>query len=200
MSNNQNSTLTSPLSSSTPSISPFGGQAATQQPQQFLGKSPKELLISFYREKNPSKVDEVDKLLAKYAGNEEKLFQNLAAKYKLDPSVFGVSSNPTVPQGFGQASPLGGTNHIGFGAISSSTNSPFGASSIPSSGGFGSITNPPQQTKPFGSNPTTPFGATATNASFGSFASSQSAGGFGGFGSGTPSFGGGSSPFGGPRR
>lgn len=204
-----------PFSGSASSSTPFGGQAPSQKPQRFLGKSPKELLTTFYREKNPSKVHEVDKLLTKYAGNEEKLFQNLAAKYQLNPSVFGVGSALTPVQGFGQTSPLTGTISGGFGAISSSSTSPFGASSTPGMRGFGATASAAShQSTPFGSSPntkpaTSPFSAHATNTSaFGSFAStpSSSGGGFGGFGGGASGFGANAdantntSPFGGPRR
>lgn len=53
-----------------PASSPFGATAAaapsTMAPGSttFLGKSPRELLTAFYQEKNPTKLSEVDKLLA----------------------------------------------------------------------------------------------------------------------------------------
>jgi hypothetical protein len=53
------------------------------------------MLFAFYQQHNPSKLSEVDKLLAKYQGKEENMFRNLAKKYNMDPSVFGLSSTPT---------------------------------------------------------------------------------------------------------
>ena len=45
---------------------------------------------NFYKDHNPSKLGDVDKALAKYAGEEDKLFKALAKRYKVDPCVFGV--------------------------------------------------------------------------------------------------------------
>jgi hypothetical protein len=56
-----------------PSPSPFGvGKSSQLSPTPiaagvtFGGKSPRDLLMAFYQQKNPSKIAEVDKLLAKY--------------------------------------------------------------------------------------------------------------------------------------
>jgi hypothetical protein len=74
------------------SASPFGNAApplfgapapSPMQPgpqKLFNGRPPRDLLLQFYQEKNPSKVSEVDKVLEKYRGNEETLFRNLAKK------------------------------------------------------------------------------------------------------------------------
>merc|ERR1712129_658148 len=116
-----------PISTSTslaPSkTSPFGGNlsstnsvpsSSTGQPQtSFLntsnvniqGKTPRDILVEFYKQRNPSKINEIPKLLAKYAGNEEQLFRNLAKKYNIDPAQFGVSSSAPPPSNFG--SPTG---------------------------------------------------------------------------------------------
>ena len=168
----------------------------------FNGKTARDLLLQFYQEKNPSKVTEIDKVLAKYSGKEEQMFRNLAKKYQLDPSVFGIAAAPPNPtQGFvaaastpafGQPSAMGGA-------------SPFGQSSRgfgqPSALGGGSSSmsapKPPGQT--FGSGATSSFGASG----FGSLAQSSPSP-FGGqpssgFGAPAPAFGS-PSPFGAPRR
>jgi len=119
------------------------------------GPSPKtarEILVTFYQQRNPAKVSEVDKLLQKYAGQEEKLLRNLAAKYQIDPAEFGVAKAPTsapsfssTPAPFGQSSPMGmsGTASQGFGSLAKSTASTgfgaFGSSATSSQGGFSSF-------------------------------------------------------------
>jgi nucleoporin NUP42 len=127
------------------------------------------------------------------------MFRNLARKYSLDPSVFGLSTAPSVaavggmsqpgiagtPLAFGQPTPLGGGSPFGmvlptapsFGAIPGAFSQPFGSAGTIGMGSpsFGTLANAPAQ------------------ASFGSFASPQGA-----FGASTPF--GGSSPFGAPRR
>ena len=95
------------------------------------------MLTAFYQQKDPSKLASIDKFLAKYAGQEDQLFRNLAKKYNIDPSMFGVSAAApapaaggfgaaTSPGGFGQHSTLGGGSLFG---------SPPAAA--PSAGGFG---------------------------------------------------------------
>ncbi|CAJ1954588.1 unnamed protein product [Cylindrotheca closterium] len=200
-----------------PSPSPFGPAAApTMQPagvtqNTLQGKDPREMLMQFYQQYNPNKLGEVDKVLTKYKGQEEQLFRNLAKKYSLDPSAFGLPPAPTAvgfgspapaPASFGQAS--------SFGAASTST---FGGSSgfgQPSQMGFGS---------PGAAGSSTAFGSGMSGAqgtsSFGSLAQSPSPSPFGnssmgggGFGSPAPAFGapssmgfgGGSTPFGAARR
>jgi len=172
------------------SASPFGGTAAptpfgapSPSPMQstsqrlFNGKTARDLLMQFYQEKIPSKVAEVDKILIKYSGKEEQLFRNLAKKYQLNPSVFGISAaapspgfgSPSAAPAFGQASTMGspspfGQSSGGFGQPSSFGGGPkpsgstFGSSSFGSSGGFGSLaqSNP----SPFGA-PSSGFGAPA---------------------------------------
>jgi len=189
---------------------PFGAPAPSPMQsnlqQLFNGRTARDLLLQFYQEKNPSKVTEVDKLLTKYRGNEDQMFRNLAKKYHLDCSVFGISSttpNPGYssvvatpafsqastmgggpspfgqsPGGFGQPSPLGGGNGM---SSSSPAGQTFGSGSTASYGtsNFGSLT----QASP------SPFGGQSSN-----FGSGNT--GFGG--SATPAFGG--SPFGAARR
>jgi hypothetical protein len=123
------------------SPSPFGSSAPSSAVT-FRGKTPRELLTEFYMEINPAKVAEVDKLLSKYQGNEEKMFRNLSKKYNLDPSVFGLSSVPGSAfgsgssGGFGQPSPLGGGPTFGVAQPNTPLVSP------PTSGGFGSTQGP----------------------------------------------------------
>lgn len=74
----------------------------------FSGKSARDTLYAFYQQRNPSKLGEVDKLLAKYQRNEEQMFRNLAKKYNLDPSVFGLQPDSTTSPRFAAPSPTGG--------------------------------------------------------------------------------------------
>mmetsp|Transcript_25338 Transcript_25338/g.51551 ORF Transcript_25338/g.51551 Transcript_25338/m.51551 type:complete len:697 (+) Transcript_25338:154-2244(+) len=143
----------------------------------FGGRSPRDMLVSFYQTHNPSKVGEVDKALAKYAGKEEQMFLNLAKKYNVDPSMFGINMSAQAPapapNAFGVPSSLGGTG--GFGSSSAGL-SGFGAASVPSNT-FGSL-------------------ASGSSGGFGGFASSTSS-----FGGSTDTFGSsGNNPFGAPRR
>ena len=115
----------------------------------FRGKSARELLTEFYREKNPSKISDVDHVLLKYQGREEEMFRNLAKKYALDPAVFGLSSVPSAigamsppgiagtPLAFGQPTPLGGGSP--FGMAPSAT--PFGSPPV----AFGQTLEVPEQ-------------------------------------------------------
>lgn len=206
----------------------FGASSAPPPTQAlFGGRTPRDILVAFYQRYNAAKVAEVDKVLIKYQGKEDLMFRNLAKKYTLDPSVFGLQSitapvptfgSPGVQppniqsnsQGFGQPSMLGGTSSF---TASSAAPTPFGGGG----GSFGSPSTLGQGTPSgFGSAPT-PAAAFGSNSSgfgastFGSLATSSSPSPFGaasgGFGSGAPSFGttgssqfGASTPFGAPRR
>ena len=237
------STTTSPFGARTPSSpSPFGQQSS--EPLSFGnaspatplmtsstligGREPREVLLAFYQKYNPSKVGEIDKLLAKYKNNEEQLFRNLANKYNLDPTIFGLAPKPSIGPlasgsaqgGFGQAAPV-------FGTGSTASASTFGASSSSSFGQHLSLGSSQPAASGFGQNAIATgghaFGASSAvgsgQATFGSLASSGSSAspfggganqsGFGsasGFGSMSGGFGGGASniggaaPFGGPRR
>jgi len=44
-------------------------------------RTPKERLVSFFEEHNPSNISKIDKLLASYKGKEEDLFRKLKQKY-----------------------------------------------------------------------------------------------------------------------
>ena len=166
-------------------------------PRTYLGKSARDLLTAFYQEKNPSKVSEVDNLLAKYLGREDTMFLSLAKKYKLSPSVFGIT----------EAAPMGGFGASGPGMPASPD---FGHPSTLGGATFGS---PPPS---FGGASSAGFGAAASlgpgfgsasgshgSQGFGALAHSPAPMGFGSFGSSTSPatpFGASSMPFGGPRR
>lgn len=163
------------------------------------GRNPRDVLTEFYMTYNPAKVSEVDKLLLKYRGNEDQMFRNLAAKYKLDPSVFGLPGASTQgpfqmtspPLGaFGQPSPLGIGSAFGNALNSTPFGSPPGGFGQPSAlgAGLGTIT-PLSGSSPVFGGGGTPFAAST----FGSLAQSSPQG-FGGF-SAQPS-----TPFGAPRR
>jgi len=55
--------------------------ATTRGPPRRL--SPKDCLTRFYREFNPQKLKEVDKILGKYQGSEKELFRKLSAQYDM---------------------------------------------------------------------------------------------------------------------
>eukprot|EP00980_Cylindrotheca_fusiformis_P014481 scaffold3875_cov123-Cylindrotheca_fusiformis.AAC.1 len=203
--------------------SPFGTAAAPAPSMQVAptqnslqGRSPREMLTQFYQQKNPSKLGEIDKVLAKYQGKEDQLFRNLAKKYQLDPSVFGLSSAPpaagfgsTAPTPFGQTSSMGGGPSpfgqsggfgqqptVGFGAsVGASSGHTFGSGigSGQSASSFGSLAQS-SSPSPFGTPASGGFGASApAGGGFGSLAPasgfSSSAPASGGFGSPAPAFG-----------
>jgi hypothetical protein len=160
-----------------PSFGATPGGGAT-----FGGKTAREILVAFYQQRNPSKISEVDKLLAKYAGKEELLLRNLAKKYNLNPSLFGLSAAPA--PAFGSPTAMGQPST--FGQTAPAVGGGFGSSAA--SSGFGSF-GQAAQTNPGG------FGSLSTGAGFGSSTPAPAANGLGnntGFGS--------SSPFGAARR
>ena len=132
--------------------STFGqGPAAAPAAVKFGGRNPRDILVSFYQQHNPSKLNDIDKVLTKYAGKEEQLFLNLAKKYNLDPAMFGVSA----PQP--AAAPPASGSGTGFGAFASAGQGGGGFHSLASApaagafggfgGGFGGSTPQPS---PFG--------------------------------------------------
>ena len=175
--------IPSPFGLQAPSPSPFGSPptptsaavpaGAPERGPLYPGSSPKEVLLAFYRDKNPQKIAEVDKVLNKYQGNMEGLFRNLAKRYNVDPARFGLPAAPPAPafgSSFGQASTLGG-GPSPFGSSSAPSMAPSSsagggfaqfAGSSPSfgGGGFGSLASPPGGGYGgFGAAPATPFGA-----------------------------------------
>lgn len=52
----------------------------------------RDMLQEFYQTHNPAKLTEIDKVLEMYAGKEEQLFLNLAKKYNVHPSIFGIAT------------------------------------------------------------------------------------------------------------
>jgi hypothetical protein len=220
------------LTPSNTTVSPFGISQGTPggmpSPAPTI-KDPRQLLIQFYQQYNSDKIVEVDKLLAKYQGNYDVMFRNLAKKYNLNPSVFGLSAEDPAPSsfnspvGFGQPSPLGGNLVFGGPAASPFGNKQGGFSQAPPVGanfnqttGFGTSSASISGAAGFGS--PTPLGsgglfgqATTPSTGFGSkssgFGLSAPTTSFGALASGSPgaspfgSFGGPSAtPFGAPRR
>jgi len=144
-------------------LAPSAGAAFVQAKgsTKLRGRPNSDILASFYQTYNPSKVNQVGTILRKYAGREKQMFLALSKKYKVDPSMFGVSAaQPKAgfgnSAGFGVATPgtgfgssTGGFGLIaqtgGFGALASSTATGFGGSTQSSS--FG-------PTAPFATSPT----------------------------------------------
>jgi hypothetical protein len=141
-------------------------------------------------------------------GREEEMFRNLARKYSLDPSVFGLSAVSSVsatggiiqpgiagtPLAFGQPTPLGGGSSFGmalpatpsFGSPAVAFGQTFGSAGASAMGNpsFGALANAPAQAS-FGSpqgvfGAATPFGSSTTGSTSTPFGTS--------------------SPFGAPRR
>jgi len=84
----------------------------------------REKVCKFYTIHNPTRLDEVDTLLAKYSRNEEELLKKLAKKYKVDPSVFGiVESSPTLEDNVVATGPFltyaGNSTSTMFGSLAS---------------------------------------------------------------------------------
>ncbi|RLN86915.1 hypothetical protein BBJ28_00007391 [Nothophytophthora sp. Chile5] len=160
----------------TAAASPFGTSAVNYR----------QKLEEFYQKHNPSKLSSVEATLAKYKGNEEKLFQNLATKYKVGApgavapaptgqpvaaaSPFGKPGAFSAPSGAAGAT-FGSANSVGFGTPKPAAASPFAVAPQTVSG-FGSATGgafgggfqTPAAAPAFGS--PSPFGA-ATTGGFG---------------------------------
>jgi len=191
-------TGTTPFGQASSSPSPFGAPSGAASLKTFNGKTAREMLVSFYQERNPSKIAEVDKVLGKYAGQEEQLFRNLAKKYNLNPTAFGVSAAaPASAPGTFTSAPFGGAQSSGgFGQSSSLGGGPGFGSASPAapSGGFGHSSTIGGGATPFGSSPASSGfgGASAPSPGFGGLTQAPpSGGGFaggGGFGSGAGGF------------
>jgi len=76
----------------------------------FAGKTAREMLTEFYERNNPQKVNDVEKLLNKYKGNEEQMFRNLALKYNLKPTEFGLNDGTTPLSATQSTTPIFGSN------------------------------------------------------------------------------------------
>ncbi|KAL3668843.1 hypothetical protein V7S43_006135 [Phytophthora oleae] len=182
-----------PAASTSPGFGGFGSSSSTTQsttttPTTFgqPALDYRQKLVEFYQKHNPDKLSSVDATLQKYKGNEEKLFQNLAVKYKLNGATGGVPASPAVQTSKpnAAASPFGKPG--AFSASGSSTGAAFGSAS---SVGFGA-SKPAPSASPFGAPASSPFGTTAQSSSgFGSSGGSGFGGGFQSAAATTPSFG-----------
>jgi hypothetical protein len=159
-----------------------------------LGKTTREILMAVYEKYNPSKLGEIDKVLLKYAGQEELMLRNLAKKYNINHSDLGLKDDIKATGGEAMISGFGHKAPFGFGSLSNTS----------SHGGFGSLTQMGYPGSGLGANATTTlsasggsgfgggfFGSGSTSVSFASLGSPA--------GSNTPAFGT-STPFGAPRR
>ena len=179
--------------------SPFGSSTTTSSSTPtFGGKTTREILVAFYQKYNPAKVVEVDKLLNKYAGKEEQLLRNLAKRYNLEPSFFGLPEkiSATNASGFGVSTNFGTTfgtsTQLNGGSASSGgfgvTNaSPFVSTPNSTGGvsGFGKPSGLGNNAPAFGSpSGTTGFGSSIGKSSFGAGISATS--GFGSLSSNNP--------------
>lgn len=199
----------SPFSTNVSSQSPFGTPSApvvATASGNFGGRSPRDLLLQFYQQHNPSKIGEVDRLLVKYQGNEEQLFRNLAKRYNLDPSLFGLSATPSMtstpaPTGFGATSGFGQPSPLGGGAPTfGSSPSPFGGGGVsssspgfgqPSTVGFGGGSAPTFGAGSLGVSTPTFGGGGAGGGGFGAMAGNAPTASFGSLAQTPPGFGGG---------
>ncbi|KAL4105625.1 hypothetical protein PRIC1_003685 [Phytophthora ramorum] len=154
------SSSTTPLATAT--ASPFGKPAVDYR----------QRLVEFYQKYNPDKLSSVDATLQKYKGNEEKLFQNLAVKYKVNGANGVQPASPAMPA----ASPFGKPGS--FSSPGSTSAVAFGSAT---SVGFGAA-KPAPAASPFGS-------ATQTSSGFGPAGGSGFGGGFQSAAATTPSFG-----------
>ncbi|KAK1945676.1 Nuclear pore complex protein [Phytophthora citrophthora] len=171
----------------------FGSGSSTTQPSTVTPSAfgqpsvdYRQKLVEFYQKHNPDKLSSVDATLQKYKGNEEKLFQNLAVKYKLTGTTGGMPASPAVQPSNpnATASPFGKPG--AFSAPNTSTGAAFGSTS---SVGFGA-SKPAPSASPFGAPASSPFGTTTQSSSgFGSSGGSGFGGGFQSTTATTPAFG-----------
>eukprot|EP00644_Phytophthora_capsici_P004737 jgi/Phyca11/506453/fgenesh2_kg.PHYCAscaffold_19_\ len=182
-----------PAANSSSGFGGFGSSSSTAQPTTMtptaFGQPAvdyRQKLVEFYQKHNPDKLGSVDATLQKYKGNEEKLFQNLAVKYKLNGATGGVPASPAVQPSKPNvaASPFGKPG--AFAAPSTSTGAAFGSTS---SVGFGA-SKPSPSASPFGAPASSPFGTTTQSSSgFGSSGGSGFGGSFQSTSATTPAFG-----------
>merc|ERR1719409_1171202 len=65
---------------------PHGPPAPTAAQEEQVKKF-KELICEVYKEHNPTKLGDVDNLLAKYRGREELVYRGICDKYKVEPKI-----------------------------------------------------------------------------------------------------------------
>ena len=165
---------------SQPPQSPFG---AVQASGSTFGVDFRTQLVNFYTKYNPSKLGTVDQVLAKYRGQETKLFASLRKKYQVPVTETFNSPSGTQPAA-GAASPSGTT---AFGQTPSSPGG-FGTQTF-GSPGFGA---PTSATTGFGGQQPAQAQQQAGATAFGSTgfgASSNTSSGFGSTSFGGTSFG-----------
>eukprot|EP00913_Durusdinium_trenchii_P005489 g5116.t1 len=120
----------------------------------------RERMVKIYKEHNPSKVSEIDTLMAKYVGQEHTMYLKICKKYSVQPEpeikadggaaggLFGSAAAPSAGGLFGSPSTgassggaaSGGSGGLFGGGGSGSSSSLFGSSSLGASSGglFGS--------------------------------------------------------------
>ncbi|DAZ96744.1 TPA: hypothetical protein N0F65_012321 [Lagenidium giganteum] len=177
-----------------PAKSAFSFPSSTATPAPQTGSATnadyRKRLVEFYQKHNPAKLSEVDATLAKYKGKEDKLFHNLAVKYKTGEA--GTTTAPpsgslftSSPKPNPSASPFG--NPSSFASIGSpaqqkpaGTASAFGAAN-PGASPFG--------TSAFGGSPSS-APSTSTGFGFGNPSSTPAFGSTGATAGNTSAFGG----------
>jgi hypothetical protein len=97
----------------------------------------KDKMIRFYKQYNPTKLDEIDGLLKKYSGRDTELFGKLVKKYCADPAMFGLDKEATSWNAAACASSTTSNNAVsGFAFGVSSTPAAFSSETFK---GFGSV-------------------------------------------------------------
>jgi len=76
-----------PMPGAGPPGQPPGSGPPSGAAQEELVKKYKELICEIYQEHNPSKLNDVDSLLAKYKGREELVYRGICDKYKVEPKI-----------------------------------------------------------------------------------------------------------------
>ncbi|CAE7949118.1 unnamed protein product [Symbiodinium sp. KB8] len=120
------------------SASPFGGAAsgglfsqAAAGGAMDVKQAYRERMIRIYQQHNPSKLNEIDQLMAKYVGQEHVMYLKICNKYKVQPEPEIRPGGVGLPQGGAFSAPMGGAPMGG---------APLGGAPMggaPMGGGFG---------------------------------------------------------------
>eukprot|EP00931_Biecheleriopsis_adriatica_P102925 TRINITY_DN7782_c0_g1_i1.p1 TRINITY_DN7782_c0_g1~~TRINITY_DN7782_c0_g1_i1.p1 ORF type:complete len:2353 (-),score=629.77 TRINITY_DN7782_c0_g1_i1:22-7080(-) len=160
-----------------PAASPFGAStAAPAGGSEALVNEVRQKVTQIYQQFNPTKLGEVESLLAKYRGKEQELYLKVCKKYNVNPPPPLTSAAPQAAGGgaFGapaQGGLFGGQQPSAFGAPQGQQASPFGGGM--SSSGFGAAASPfgGMSSSGFGGGAASPFGGAccggATQPAFG---------------------------------